>query len=248
MSLTPPTRRSGILVVDDDANIRSLLRLYLERAGHRVTEAADGEAALRAAEAAEPDLVVLDLMLPGIDGVEVARVLRQRTDAPILMLTARSGESDKVLGLDVGADDYVVKPFSPRELMARVRALLRRRPASDTSEPVLESDGLRLDPNALEVRADGRSVDLTASEFRLLHALMSRPMRVFSRDELIGVMHPDDDPGILDRTIDVHLGRLRRKLAEEGNRPRWIGTVRSFGYRFLQPVSRHEPDLPGHER
>jgi DNA-binding response OmpR family regulator len=241
MSLSGSPRRAGVLVVDDDANIRALLRLYLERAGHRVTEAADGESALRAATVAQPDLVILDLMLPGIDGVEVARLLRRATDAPILMLSARSGESDKVLGLDVGADDYVVKPFSPRELMARVRALLRRRAAVDAPEPVLETDGLRLDPSALEVRVDGRAVELTASEFRLLHALMSRPMRVFSRDELIGVMHPDDDPGILDRTIDVHLGRLRRKLAEDGSRPRWIGTVRSFGYRFLQPVTRVEP-------
>jgi DNA-binding response OmpR family regulator len=241
MSLSGSPRRAGVLVVDDDANIRALLRLYLERAGHRVTEAADGESALRAATVAQPDLVILDLMLPGIDGVDVARLLRRATDAPILMLSARSGESDKVLGLDVGADDYVVKPFSPRELMARVRALLRRRAAVDAPEPVLETDGLRLDPSALEVRVDGRAVELTASEFRLLHALMSRPMRVFSRDELIGVMHPDDDPGILDRTIDVHLGRLRRKLAEDGSRPRWIGTVRSFGYRFLQPVTRVEP-------
>jgi DNA-binding response OmpR family regulator len=231
-----------ILVVDDDPNIRRLLRLYLERERLRVIEVGDGQAAL--AEAAERrfDLVLLDVMLPGIDGIEVCRRLREGSDVPIILLTARSGDSDKVVGLDLGADDYVVKPFSPRELMARVRAQLRRHQPPQVEEPVLAADGLRLDPNAVRVELGGTEVALTATEFRLLHALMLRPTRVFSRDELITAVHGDEDPGIIDRTVDVHLGRLRRKLRDEPARPRYIDTVRSVGYRFAQPVERLDPE------
>jgi DNA-binding response OmpR family regulator len=231
-----------ILVVDDDPNIRRLLRLYLERERLRVIEVGDGQAAL--AEAAERrfDLVLLDVMLPGIDGIEVCRRLRENSDVPIILLTARSGDSDKVVGLDLGADDYVVKPFSPRELMARVRAQLRRHRPPEVEEPVLAADGLRLDPNAVRVELGGAEVALTATEFRLLHALMLRPTRVFSRDELITAVHGDEDPGIIDRTVDVHLGRLRRKLGDEPARPRYIDTVRSVGYRFAQPVERLDPE------
>jgi DNA-binding response OmpR family regulator len=174
--------RPSVLVVDDDPGIRQLLRLYLERDGHRVTEASDGRAALQLAETARFDLVLLDIMLPGIDGLEVCRRMRETTDTPIVLLTARSGDTDKVIGLDLGADDYVVKPFSPRELMARVRAQLRRHRAPSRAEPLLEADGLRLDPNAARVEVDGRDVPLTASEFRLLQALMRNPTRVMSRD------------------------------------------------------------------
>jgi DNA-binding response OmpR family regulator len=234
--------RSRVLVVDDDANIRQVLRLYLERDGHRVEEAVDGSTALDLAAEGRFDLVLLDVMLPGIDGLEVCRRLRDSTETPIVLLTARSGDADKVVGLDMGADDYVVKPFSPRELMARVRAQLRRHRPPVVNEPVLIADGLTLDPNGARVDVDGRRVGLTASEFRLLHALMRDPSRVISRDELIDVIHVDNDPGIIDRTIDVHVGRLRRKLGDAAAEPRFIDTVRSMGYRFCMPVARREPE------
>jgi DNA-binding response OmpR family regulator len=240
----PVVRRpspSTVLVVDDDPQIRELVRLYLARDGHRTLEAADGPSALELARSRHCDLVLLDVMLPGLDGLEVCRQLREESAMPIVLLTARSGDTDKVVGLDIGADDYVVKPFSPRELMARVRAQLRRHRPQPLDEPALVSDGLAVDPVTMLVELDGHQVDLTATEFRLLHALMSRPARVFSRDELIDAIHREDDPGIIDRTIDVHLGRLRSKLGDAASRPRFIGTVRSVGYRFLKPVSRREP-------
>jgi len=231
-----------VLLVDDDQKIRELLRLYIEREGHRTLAAADGEMALATAIRAKPDLVVLDVMLPGLDGFEVARRIREESDVPILLLTARSGDSDKVVGLDLGADDYVVKPFSPRELMARVRALLRRRrPTGREDEPVLFADGLEVDPNAIEARLDGAPLELTPFEFRLLLGLMRRPGRVFTRDDLIDALHGDDDPGIIDRTIDVHLGRLRRKLGDDASAPRFIGTVRTVGYKFVAPVEKRDP-------
>ena len=236
----PP--RATVLVVDDDAEIRNLLRLYLEREGHRAVEAADGPAALERAREDQIDLVLLDVMLPGVDGLEVCRQLRDVSDTPIMLLTARSGDADKVVGLDLGADDYVVKPFSPRELMARVRAQLRRRRLPAPPAPILEADGLVVDPNAMEARLDDRPVALTATEFRLLYTLMGRPTRVFTRDELIDAVHGGDDAGIIDRTIDVHLGRLRGKLRDRASRPRFIGTVRSVGYRFLPAVARHDPE------
>jgi two-component system alkaline phosphatase synthesis response regulator PhoP len=230
-----------VLVVDDDPKIRDLLRLYLVREGHRVTPAGDGESALAAARSGKPDLVVLDVMLPGMDGVEVCRRLRDESSVPVILLTARTGDSDKVVGLDAGADDYVVKPFSPRELMARVRAQLRRHRPSVEDEPILVADGLELDPNAVAVRLDGTNLALTPFEFRILASLMRRPGRVFTRDDLIDAIHRDDDPGIFDRTIDVHLGRLRRKLGDDAAQPRFIGTVRTVGYRFLAAVSERPP-------
>ena len=234
-----------VLLVDDDPKIRELLRLYIEREGHRTLFAADGERALEVALRSKPDLVLLDVMLPGLDGFEVSRRIRDASDVPILLLTARSGEGDKVIGLDMGADDYVVKPFSPRELMARVRALLRRRLEAEQDEPVLVADGLELDANAVEARLDGLLLDLTPFEFRILRGLMRRPGRVFSRDDLIDAIHGDDDPGIIDRTIDVHLGRLRRKLGDDAANPRFIATVRTVGYKFLPAVERREPAATG---
>jgi DNA-binding response OmpR family regulator len=225
-----------VLVVDDDPKIRDLLRLYLEREGHRTAFAEDGPQALERARQRRPDIVLLDVMLPGLDGFEVCRQLRDESDAPILLLTARSGDSDKVVGLDLGADDYIVKPFSPRELMARIRAHLRRRRPQTADGPILEADGLILDPGRVEVELDGAPIQFTPSEFRLLHAIMSRPGRVFSRDELIDVLHGLDDPGIIDRTIDVHLGRLRRRLGDAADNPRFIATVRTVGYKFSGAV------------
>ena len=229
---------AAVLVVDDDPKIRELLRLYLDRDGHQVVFAADGAEALAAAAERTPDLVLLDVMLPRIDGLEVCRRLREQGDVPILLLTARSGDSDKVIGLDLGADDYVVKPFSPRELMARVRAQLRRRRTPAVDLPVLNADGLEVDPNGMEVRLRGRRLVMTTFEFRLLHALMSRAGRVFARDELIEAIHAADDAEILDRTIDVHIGRLRRKLGDRAAAPRYVATVRSVGYKFVATVAR----------
>ena len=234
-----------VLVVDDDPKIRDLLRLYLVREGHRVTPAGDGEAALAAARSGRPDLVVLDVMLPGMDGVEVCRRLRDESSVPVILLTARTGDSDKVIGLDAGADDYVVKPFSPRELMARVRAHLRRRRSDDDhEEPLLVAGSLQIDSNAVEARLAGQLLALTPFEFRILHGLMRRPGRALSRDQLIDTIHGAADPGIIDRTIDVHLGRLRRKLGDDPAHPRFIATVRSVGYKFVAPVERREPPAP----
>ena len=230
-----------ILLVDDDPKIRDLLRLYVEREGHRALFAADGEAAVETALRARPDLVLLDVMLPGLDGFEVCRRIRDTSEVPIVLLTARSGEGNTVIGLDMGADDYVVKPFSPRELMARVRALLRRRRIeADQDEPLLVAGPLQVDQNAVEARLDGARLELTPFEFRILRGLMRRPGRVFSRDDLIDAIHGEGDPGIFDRTIDVHLGRLRRKLGDDAARPRFIATVRTVGYRFVAPVERRE--------
>ena len=226
----------SVLIVDDDPKIRDLLRLYLEREGHRALFAADGPAALAIALGTKPDLVLLDVMLPGLDGFAVVRRLREESLVPIILLTARSGDADKVVGLDLGADDYVVKPFSPRELMARVRAQLRRHRSEGDDQPILVSDDLVLDPNAVEAHLAGKPLDLTPFEFRLLRGLMRRPGRVFSRDDLIDAIHGDDDPGIIDRTIDVHLGRLRRKLDDDAADPRFIATVRTVGYKFIGPV------------
>ena len=230
-----------VLVVDDDPRIRDLLRLYVEREGHRALLAADGPQALLLVHQKRPDLVLLDVMLPGIDGFEVASRLRAESDVPILLLTARSGDADKVVGLDLGADDYIVKPFSPRELMARIRVQLRRHRPPHEDQPVLVADGLVVDPNAVEVELDGEPLDVTPFEFRLLHALMRRPGRVFSRDELIDAIHGMDDPGIIDRTIDVHLGRLRRKLGDDAAAPRFIATVRTVGYKFVGAVDHRAP-------
>jgi DNA-binding response OmpR family regulator len=229
-----------VLIVDDDPKIREVLRLYVEREGHRAAFAADGPEALAVAGQSRPDLVLLDVMLPGLDGFEVCRRLREESDVPVLLLTARSGDSDKVVGLDIGADDYIVKPFSPRELMARVRVQLRRRRPLHEEEPSLVADGLTLDPSAVEVTLDGRPIPITPAEFRILHALMRRPGRVFSRDELIDALHGSEDPGIIDRTIDVHLGRLRRKLGDDAGDPRFIGTVRTMGYKFVGSVERRD--------
>ena len=230
-----------VLIVDDDPKIRDLVRLYVEREGHRALFAGDGLEALAVAREQKPALVLLDVMLPGLDGFEVCRQLRDESDVPIVLLTARSGDSDKVVGLDLGADDYVVKPFSPRELMARVRVQLRRIAGETDDQPILAAPGLRLDPNTAEVWRAGRLVAVTPTELRLLQALMRRPGRVFSRDELIMAIYGRDDPGIIDRTIDVHLGRLRRKLGDDAAAPRFIATVRSMGYRFIAPVTTHPP-------
>jgi DNA-binding response OmpR family regulator len=221
-----------VLVVDDEKKLRNLLREYLEREGYAVLEAADGQMALDLARAARPDLVVLDLGLPGLPGDEVARLLRKDGDLPIVMLTAKASENDRVAGLRLGADDYVVKPFSPRELVARVEAVLRRsRTSSTASTDISYGDGrLRIDTERREVRGDGALVELTRSEFDLLAALASRPGRAWTRLELVSRIqgHAFD---AYERTIDVHVKNLRRKL---GDTPPFkvVATVAGIGYKL----------------
>jgi DNA-binding response OmpR family regulator len=217
--------RRRILLVEDDAKTRETLELYLRREGYEVSSAADGEAAIATAAEFAPHLVLLDLMLPRIDGLEVARRLRAGAEVAIIMVTARSTEDDKLTGLDVGADDYVTKPFSPRELMARVRAVLRRCVEDD----VVTSGTFSLDRRAFQVTVAGAPLSLTATEFRLLDVLLRGAGRTFTRDELLArVSGYDSDT--LDRTVDAHVMKLRRKLGEEGKS---IVTVFGVGYKFV---------------
>jgi DNA-binding response OmpR family regulator len=225
-----------ILIVEDERNLSNLIRRNLEDEGYDVWQVFDGTAALDAITIREPDLVILDIMLPGMDGLQICRQVRQRSIVPVLMLTARAEEIDRVLGLEVGADDYLTKPFSMRELTARVRAILRRvEMMRTTAEPVQEAvltvADLRLDPTTHEVTLENRPVDLTPKEFALLYHLSRRPGRVFSRayllDEIWGY-----SAEAYDRTVDTHIYRLRQKLGAESEIASRIVSVRGIGYKF----------------
>jgi DNA-binding response OmpR family regulator len=243
MSTVARVPQSTVLVVDDDRKIVGLVRAYLERDGHRVVAAHDGRTALSTFTAEHPDLVVLDLMLPELDGYEVCRRIRAEGDTPILMLTARSSVPDRIHGLLSGADDYLPKPFSPAELAARVRAILRRArlsttapmsapiPTSALDQPPLRQADLTIDPARFEVRQGERVVPLTNVEFRLLATLVAAEGRVLTRDQLLDAIYGHDEAEILDRTIDVHIGRLRDKLGDRADAPRYVATVRGVGYR-----------------
>lgn len=227
--------RPHILVVEDDDKTADALRLYLEHAGYEVSVAGDGREGLRRAAAnPEPSLIVLDRMLPHVDGLDVCRAIRASSDVPIILLTARTTEADRLEGLDEGADDYIAKPFSPREVVARVRAVLRRRPAGIADRPAFEIAGVRVDPARHEVRVRGRKVTLTPREFRLLETLARHPGRAFSREELVTRAFGDEFAG-LDRTIDAHVVNLRRKLERDPAKPALIRTVFGVGYRFEAP-------------
>jgi DNA-binding response OmpR family regulator len=225
-----------ILLVDDEESVQKLLTYPLERDGYRVVQARDGEEALARFEAEDVDLVVLDVMLPKLDGLEVCKRLRTRSTVPIVMLTARDDELDKVLGLELGADDYITKPFSIREFRSRVRALLRRASTpryESRDEASIEVDGLRIDPARRTVEVDGRPVQLTYVEFELLRTLAQRPGRVFTRQALLEALWGGSDyreP----RTIDVHVRHLREKLEPDPREPSYILTVRGVGYRFRE--------------
>ena len=227
----PTTRRA--LVVDDEVELGRLVGDYLSREGFAVDVVRNGADALASARSAEPDVVVLDLMMPGIDGVEVCRQLRTFTDAYVIMLTARADEVDKLVGLSVGADDYVTKPFSPRELVARIKAMLRRPRVGQQPEPgpVRRFGDLAVDPEAREVTVAGRPVELTRLEFDLLEALSSRPRLVFSRRQLIERVWGPGWGGD-EHVVDVHVARLRRKLGDDPTAPRFVLTVRGVGYRM----------------
>lgn len=221
-----------VLVVDDEPMVREVVARYLERDGLRVHEVSDGDQAIAWLAANRPALVVLDIMLPGVDGLSLLRRLRANGDVPVILLTARAEEVDRVVGLELGADDYVVKPFSPRELAVRVRNLLRRtaRPAADGA--VLRFGSLAIDPSAREVTVDGRLVVLTPKEFDLLLLLARSPRQVFSRRDLLQLVW-DSAPEYQDpATVTVHVGRLRQKLETDPDHPRWIDTVWGVGYRF----------------
>jgi len=226
---------STILLVDDEDSVQKLLTYPLERDGFRVVQARDGEQALKLFGHEQIDLVVLDLMLPKVDGLEVCRRLRAGSDVPIIMLTARGEELDKVLGLELGADDYITKPFSIREFRSRIRALLRRaalpRDRAQLDGQVIESGDLRIDPAKRTVELDGEPVQLTYVEFELLRALAAEPGRVFTREMLLRALWGDSayrEP----RTIDVHIRHLREKLERDAREPEYLFTVRGVGYRF----------------
>lgn len=223
---------ANILLVEDEPAIQELIAVNLTRAGHHVVRVSDAETGERMVREALPDLVLLDWMLPGMSGVELARRLRadERTrTVPIIMLTARGEEQDKVVGLDTGADDYITKPFSPRELVARIKAVLRRRAPQTTDDPV-EAAGIRLDPTTHRVSADGQALSLGPTEFRLLHFLMTHPERVHSRTQLLDRVW-GDHVFVEERTVDVHIRRLRAALEQTGH-DTLVQTVRGSGYRF----------------
>ncbi len=220
-----------VLVVDDEDNLRSLVRAYLEQAGFRVVTAKNGREALFLARQEKPDLIVLDVMMPEMDGLEFMRVHRRERETPIILLTARVEDTDKVLGLELGADDYLTKPFSPRELTARVRAVLRRAGQPPQAPEILRAGDVALDRTARTVRAGENAVDLTPSEFDLLAALMAAPSRAFTRLELLERVQGEAYEGF-ERTVDTHVKNLRAKLEDDPRHPRYIETVYGVGYRF----------------
>jgi DNA-binding response OmpR family regulator len=222
-----------VLVVDDEPRIVKLARDYLEHAGFEVMTATDGPSALTAVRLRKPDVLVLDLGLPGMDGLDVARTIRRESTLPIIMLTARDDELDRVLGLEIGADDYVTKPFSPRELVARVRAILRRVDRQDEASDRIEASGVSIDIARMRVVVGGRTVELTPTEFQLLVALARQPGRIFTRSQLLDAIR-----GVAfesyERAVDAHVKNLRRKLEDDPSRPRYVLTVYGVGYRFAE--------------
>jgi DNA-binding response OmpR family regulator len=227
-----PKDRARVLVVDDDAKIVTLVAAYLEREGYEVVSAYDGLAALQQVRAGAFDAVVLDVMLPKLDGVRVAELVHEESDVPILMLTALGAVPDRVRGLNAGADDYLPKPFAPSELVARVRSLLRRRRPT-AARGVLRELDLEVDLDRRVARQGATRLDLTGVEFGVLAALLGAKGRVLSRDQLIDVLGQDTEEPILERSIDAYVGRLRSKLGDTAQRPRYIETVRRLGYRAV---------------
>ncbi len=222
-----------ILLVDDEPDLRRMVRQYLEAEGFAVAEAADGTEALDRFRDSSPDLILLDVSMPAPDGFEVLQTLRRNSDVPVIMLTAKSEEIDRVVGLTIGADDYVTKPFSPRELVARVRAVLRRRrPGLADTDAVLGFDGITIDPEKREVVVDDGQLDLSSLEFDLLAGLASAPGRVFTRAQLLEKVWGWDYFGA-ERVVDVHVANLRKRLGDDAANPRFIATVRGVGYKFV---------------
>ena len=224
-----------ILVVDDEPKIVKQARDYLEQSGYRVLEAGDGKTAMAQARHERPDLVVLDLNLPGMDGLDVCRALRRESDVPIIMLTARVDETDRLIGLELGADDYITKPFSPRELVARVRAVLRRVQGGVRQPGLIRAGDLEIDLHGYRVSRGGEPIHLTRSEFNLLAVLAQHPGQTFSRAQLLDRVHGVAYEGF-DRSIDAHIKNLRRKLEPDPAEPQYVLTVYGIGYRFTDEV------------
>lgn len=220
-----------ILVVDDEPRIADICRDYLERAGFKVTTASNGADALVIARNRQPDLVVLDLGLPKLDGLDVTKALRKYSNVPIIMLTARVDESDKLVGLELGADDYLTKPFSPRELVARVRAVFRRTDIGPGRTDVIRASNVSLDILRMQARVDDRSIELTSTEFELLATMMRQPGRVFTRGQLLDAIRGEEVESF-QRAIDAHIKNLRRKLEPDPREPRYVLTVYGVGYKF----------------
>ncbi len=227
--------RGPILIVEDDKKTASLVALYLDREGFETVIAYDGRQALELAQRHNPIFVILDLMLPLIDGWEVCRQLRQSSDVPILILSAREEEIDRVSGLTLGADDYVVKPFSPRELVARVKAILRRgRLPTIKDTKLLSHEGLVVDQEKHKVTLNNQLIVLTPHEFNLLQTVMVFPGKVFTREELLARLYPKQEATVIDRVVDVHIGKLRQKIEKDPSHPQFILTVRGIGYKFVE--------------
>lgn len=221
------------MVVDDEKRLVSLVQSYLNQAGYRVVTASNGREALGVAEREDPDLIILDLMMPGMDGNEFMEIYRRTHNTPIILLTARVEEEEQVIGFELGADDYVTKPFRPRELMARVRAVLRRAGQAEPPAKVLKAAGITLDRDSRSVKVEQRYVDLTPSEFDLLAALMTSPGRVFSRLDLLDIIQGIRYEGY-QRTIDLHIKNLRAKIERDPRSPHYVETVYGVGYRFVR--------------
>jgi DNA-binding response OmpR family regulator len=226
-----------ILLIDDDAALLEVTSIVLASEGYKVTTAEDGPAALRALGDEEPDLVVLDIMLPGMSGFEVLKKLRERSDVPVVLLTAKSQSVDKVVGLELGADDYITKPFDTKELLARIKAIMRRmeRQGGRRGEDAIQHGPLELDPVAYTVTRDGELLDLTPTEFKILALLLRRPGQVFTRTQISEAISADDSQYLASRYIDVHISRLRHKVERNPSRPEIIQTVPSVGYRAARP-------------
>ena len=239
-----------ILVVDDDPKIVALVRTYLEREGLPVATASDGRAALAAFADSMPRLIVLDIMLPELDGMALMRILRERCEVPIILLSARASTADRVFGIHEGADDYVVKPFSPAELVVRVKAVLRRterEPRLPKPRGAISFADLSIDLDRFEVRRGNRRIPLTAAEFKLLTALVEAEGRVLTRQALLDALYGPTQGEALERTIDVHVGRLREKLGDHADHPRYIATVRGAGYQIVPTPHPDPPPRGGRE-
>ncbi|MDZ7798695.1 MAG: response regulator transcription factor [Patescibacteria group bacterium] len=224
--------REKILIIEDDEKISDLLKLYLEKEGFKVEVAKDGKFGILKFSKENPDLLILDLMLPEVDGLTVARSIRAKSSVPIIMLTAKDEETDKIVGLEIGADDYVTKPFSPKELIARVKAVLRRTYETKNGKPIIKVKDLEINQDKFEVKKNGKNIRLTRREFKLLLALAQSPGKVFSRSELMHSIYLHDDEAIFDRTIDVHVANLRRKLNEKNQN--LIMTIKGVGYKLKE--------------
>lgn len=240
MSLIVTLMSSKILVIDDEREIVKVVRAYLEQGGFRVVSAFDGQEALTVFRHEKPDLVILDLSLPKIDGLDVCRAIRKESDTPVIMLTARVEETDRLIGLELGADDYVAKPFSPREIVARARAVLRRAQGAPQTPHTIAAGGVTLDLIRHEVSVGGRPLELTPTEFNLLAAMAAQPGRAFSRSDLLEAAQGETYEGY-ERTIDVHVKNLRQKIEADPKHPEYILTVYGIGYKFNDVPARTDP-------